>query len=369
MEEQKLHRTPLYDAHRALHGKMVPFAGWEMPVQYAGLIPEHTAVRTRAGLFDVSHMGEIVVRGPEAEQAISSLTCNDLSLLTDGKAQYNAIINPHGGVVDDIIVYRFSAQHFLICVNASNTAKDFAWFTSHNQHHATFENMSAEYGQIAFQGPLAREITFSLGGAARELQALKPFHFRELLLQQVPVIAARTGYTGEDGFEFFTPWAETLKLWNTLLDAGASRGVMPAGLGARDTLRLEACYPLHGHELDDSISAIESGLGWIVKPKKGEFIGRRVLEEQLASGSPRQLIGFYIEDAGIARHGDQVLDVAGNKIGTVTSGTKTPTVQRALGMALVESRCATVGTPLQIEVRGKPLHALVAKRPFYKRSA
>lgn len=367
-QNHNLKRTPLYNNHLAAGGKIVPFAGWELPVQYAGLIAEHNCVRTKAGLFDVSHMGEIFVSGAQAKAAISSMTCNDLSKLNDGKAQYNAIINSQGGVVDDIIVYQFNPTSFLICVNASNADIDFAWFLEHNRFDAQFVNRSAEFAQIALQGPSAAAIIAKLGAGGETISKLKPFWFAEVNLQGAKVIAARTGYTGEDGFEIFVAPEHVGKLWDELLAVGAEDGISPCGLGARDTLRLEACYPLHGHELGVDISAVESGLGWIVKPAKGEFIGREVLQAQLANGAPRSLVGFIIEESGIARHGDKVLTEQGALVGVVTSGTKTPTINKAIGMALVDSKFANPGSSVNIEVRGRQLKTTVVERPFYKRA-
>lgn len=365
MSNTELKRTPLYQSHISLGAKMVPFAGWEMPVQYRdGLIAEHKAVRQQAGLFDVSHMGELLVEGPEAESALDYLTCNAVRTLSDFQAQYSAITNPQGGVVDDIIIYRYNSRRYLVCVNASNTDKDFAWLSEHNKFDAEIRNVSSRWGQIAFQGPAAIELAAALDPASR-IGALSYFWFCETEVFGVPVIAARTGYTGEDGLEFFVPWEATEQVWTRLLEAGASRGVVPAGLGARDSLRLEACYPLHGHELADDISAIESGLGWAVKPEKGDFIGRGVLAEQKLNGSPRGLIGFFVDEPGIARQGDAVLSVIGSTIGWVTSGTKTPTLNVALGLALVERKYAKLDTPIQLEVRGRKLKAHVVKRPFY----
>jgi aminomethyltransferase len=366
--EQTLRRTPLYNSHVKLGGKIVPFAGWELPVQYSGLVAEHNTVRSRAGLFDVSHMGEILVSGPEAEKALNYLTCNAVQTLCDGKGHYNAIINERGGVVDDIIIYRFGPQKFFICVNAANTTKDFAWFSSHNKFDAKFEDQSARFGQIALQGPRAPEILGKLLGQA--VQELKSFHFMECRLASQPLIVARTGYTGEDGFELFIPWDGTEAIWETILETGNSQGLVPCGLGARDSLRLEACYPLHGHELSDDISAIESGLGWIVKFDKGDFMGRDILLQHKNTGAPRSITGLFIDDQGIARNGDKVFSNGAlcEEIGGVTSGTKTPTVNRALALALIERKYAEIGTTLSVEVRGKRLLAHVVKRPFYKRS-
>lgn len=363
-----LKRTPLYERHVELGGKIVPFAGWELPVQYSGVIPEHHAVRQAAGLFDVSHMGEIFVTGPEAERAIDNMTCNDVKTLTDGKAQYSAIINEQGGVVDDIIVYRYSQRKYLICVNASNSDKDFAWFQRHNRFEADFINKSSQYGQIALQGPRAVKILSAAAGLS-DVANLAYFHFQNRELFGVEVILARTGYTGEDGFEIFVPWADTAKVWDHVLDLGKGEGLVPAGLGARDSLRLEACLPLHGHELGDDISAYESGLGWIVKLQKGDFIGKSALTEERARGSARALAGFFVEDAGIVRHGDKIFSETGEEIGVATSGTKTPTVNRALGLALVRKEFAAEGKSFFADVRGRKLRCTVVKRPFYKRSA
>lgn len=365
-----LKRTPLYARHVELGGKMVPFAGWELPVQYkAGIIAEHHAVRQAAGLFDVSHMGEVIVQGAEALALLQSLTCNDISVLENGRAQYNALTTPQGGVVDDIIVYRQNAERFFVCVNASNTERDFQWIVTHNETSAGVENVSARYGQIALQGPRAEEIMRRLSGG-EEVANLAYFSFIETTLCGISgVVAARTGYTGEDGFELFVPVDSTARLWDGVLESGAPLGLIPAGLGARDSLRLEAAYPLHGHELSEEISAIESGLGWVVKPDKGEFLGRERLAREKREGAARALVGFFVQGAGIARHGAVVRAPSGEIIGQVTSGTKTPTVNRALGLALVDRRFSALGSKIVIEVRGEPLEAEVVKKPFYKRPA
>lgn len=357
-----LKRTPLYNAHVALGGKIVPFAGWEMPVQYSGVIAEHHATRTAAGLFDVSHMGEVIVTGPEAEKAIDWLTCNDVKKLYDGKAQYSAITNTSGGIVDDIIVYRFNSEHFLICVNASNADKDFEWMCKNNKFNAKFENHSERYGQIAIQGPKA---VAAMQELIPECDSVRYFHFKQSKINGIDVILARTGYTGEDGFEIFTPAKSTEEIWNLILEKGRTFGVVPAGLGARDSLRLEASYPLYGHELGDNISAIESGLGWIVKINKGEFIGKPTIQKHLTEGAPRSLIGFFIDEPGIARQEDRILNSEGQEIGWVTSGTKTPTINKSLGMAIVNSKFAQAGTEILAQVRGKNLKAHVVKLPFY----
>ncbi|MFM1847344.1 MAG: glycine cleavage system protein [Pseudomonadota bacterium] len=366
MTTESLQRTPLFDVHVKLGGRIVPFAGWELPIWYSSIIAEHTAVRTAAGLFDVSHMGELFVEGPEAEKLIDHLTCNDVKKIADGRAQYNALLNEAGGVVDDIIVYRYSSTRYLICVNASNAEKDFAWFQRHNTFQATVTNRSHEFGQIALQGPRSVEIMQRLSGGA-EAVGLQYFSFADLTIAGIPVTVARTGYTGEDGFEIFVPWNRSAELWEALLVAGEGSGLVPAGLGARDSLRLEACLPLHGHEINDDIPALESGLGWIVKFDKGDFIGREALLKIKNGGTPRGLVGYVLEDAGIARQGDALTEETGRTIGLTTSGTKTPTVNRAIGLAIVESKYTAVDTPLHVEVRGRRLKCRVVKRPFYKR--
>jgi len=364
MELQNARQTPLYNSHVRLGGKLVPFAGWALPVQYSGVIPEHNTVRNAAGLFDVSHMGEIIVTGPEAEKALNYLTCNDVSKIYDGKAQYNAITNEAGGVVDDIIVYRFSVGHYLVCVNAANTERAFESLLSNNKFDAEFVNKSADYGQIALQGPQAIKIFSDFSG--KSLDDLKPFHFLEMRLNSCDVIVARTGYTGEDGVELFIGWGDTEKIWEGLLESGVAKGLAPAGLGARDSLRLEACYPLHGHELAEDITAVESGLGWIVKPEKDDFIGKEVLAREKSEGSQRTLVGFFVDDPGIVREGSQLVSEEGRSIGHVTSGTRTPTLNKALGLALVNSEFKKIDTKFKAEVRGRQLACHVVKKPFYK---
>lgn len=342
--------------------KLVEFAGWEMPVRYGGIVAEHTAVRTDVGIFDVSHMGEVWVRGPEAEAAVNYFTTNDVRKLIDGKAQYSALLNEKGGVIDDIIVYRVSQGRYLICVNASNADTDYEWMKSRNKFDAEVENASAAFGQIAVQGPNAVALVQRLVPGV-DITQVKYFHFMETVMQGVDVILARTGYTGEDGFEIFTPAAETAKLWQKVVGEGA----VPCGLGARDSLRLEAALPLHGHELGTDITALESGLGWIVKMEKGDFIGREALVRQRAEGIRRSLVGFEILVPGIARQGDKVFIPDGPEVGVVTSGSKTPTVNKSFGMALVRSDLTAIGTPLKFQVRDNQLAGNVIEKPFYTR--
>ncbi len=361
-------RTPLYDEHVRLGAKIVEFAGWEMPVQYSGVIAEHVTVRERVGLFDVSHMGEIWVTGSDAQRALEHLTCNNIAALYDGKAQYSAILNQAGGVIDDIIVYRVTKDRFLLCVNASNSEKDFDWLCANNSTGALITNASVDFGQIAVQGPRALELVAPLIKSA-DLTTLKPFHFIETELCGGSVLIARTGYTGEDGVEIFVRSSDAVTLWRLLLEHGAGYGVLPCGLGARDSLRLEAALPLHGHELSEGISALQSGLGWIVKFDKQDFIGRDALLAEKAAGPARRLVGFVLEDAGIARQGDLVR-VPGSEVdrGVVTSGTKTPTVGKALGMALVDSAIAVSDAAIECVVRGRSIKGRIVPLPFYRRS-
>jgi aminomethyltransferase len=291
-----------------------------------------------------------------------------VAALYDGKAQYSALLNDDGGVIDDIIVYRFSAERYLLCVNASNADRDFEWLVSRNTTDAVITNVSSEYGQIAVQGPRAIELLAPLVRSC-DLTQVKSFHFVETELLGTKVIIARTGYTGEDGVEIFVPSGRTVDLWRLLLEHGEPYGVVPCGLGARDSLRLEAALPLHGHELAPDISALQSGLGWIVKFDKGEFIGRDALLKERDQGIQRRLVGLFLTDAGIARQGDLVATAdSGAPIGVVTSGTKTPTVQRALAMALVDSQCSGVDTKVACVVRGRTIGATVVPLPFYRRS-
>lgn len=366
--ENALEHTPLFEEHASAGAKLVPFAGWLMPVLYEGVIAEHLTVRKSAGLFDVSHMGEIDFTGPQAQECLQAMTCNDVTQLKNGKAQYSAITNHAGGVVDDIIIYRFDESHFLVCVNAANTEKDFRWFTQHNIHECTIVDRSRDFGQIALQGPKAIGIFERYCGESIH-GSLKNFHFKEMTLGGINLIVARTGYTGEDGLELFVPWSKTPLIWRELLEMGADQGLRPIGLGARDTLRLEACLSLYGHELGDDISPIESGIGWIVKLNCGEFIGRAPIEEHILNGAPRKLVGFVIEGQGIARQGDEIINPQGETIGVVTSGTKTPTVNQALGLALVRSEFADLDSQIVAQVRGRAVNCRVVKTPFYRRSS
>jgi aminomethyltransferase len=358
-------QTPLNAVHKALGARMVPFGGWEMPVQYAGVIEEHLAVRERAGLFDVSHMGEIEVRGPEALALVQRLTTNDVALLVDGQVQYSALCYPDGGVVDDVTLYRSSASHFLFCVNASNTDKDFAWMQEVHAESglrgATLTNRSDEFAQLALQGPRAGAILARL--TALPLDAIHYYHFGEGEVAGAPALISRTGYTGEDGFELYVPAAAAVGLWDRLLQAGRDDGLVPVGLGARDTLRLEKGYALYGHELSPAITPLEAGLGWIVKLAKGDFVGRDALVRQQSAGIQRRLVGLVMAERGIPREGYPVY--AGDRqIGIVTSGTMSPSLKVGIALALVEAAQAVPGSQLLVGIRDRKLQARIVKPPF-----
>jgi aminomethyltransferase len=361
---QGIKRTPLYFAHRRLGAKMVEFAGWEMPVQYQGVIEEHRTVRSRAGLFDVSHMGEIEVRGAGATEFCQSMTANDLSRVKVGQAQYNLLLNERGGVVDDVIFYRTEENSFVICVNASNSDKDFVWLSEHSKGPAvTVENASARYAQLALQGPRAESILQPLTVMA--LANLKSFHFGFADVVSIRCLIARTGYTGEAGFELYCNGEDAEKLWSTLLDAGAAEGLVPTGLGARDTLRLEKAYPLYGHELDDTTTPLEAGLEWVTKFSKGDFVGREVLLRQKERGLTRKLAGLEILERGIARAGYKVFK-GDSCIGQVTSGTKSPSLDKSIALAYVSAAHAEAGNLVDVEIRGRKAPAKIVSLPFYR---
>ena len=358
-------RTPLYGAHRRAGARMVEFAGWEMPVQYRGVIEEHTAVRRQAGLFDVSHMGEVELRGRGALALCQRITANDCSAMKIGQAQYNLLLNSDGGVVDDVIVYRLDSERFLVCVNASNTEKDFAWFREHASGDVEVENVSAHYAQLAIQGPSAESILQQLTTIA--LGELNSFHFAQDQVGGVRSLISRTGYTGESGFELYCDSAEAEKLWDRLLDAGSSSGLVPAGLGARDTLRLEKAYPLYGHELDETITPWEAGLSWVIKFTKGSFIGCEVLLRQKHEGVKRRLVGLELIGPGIARS-DYSLFKDGQPIGKVTSGTKSPTLGRSIALGYVISAEAHNDNIVEVQIRNNKVRAKIVPLPFYDRT-
>jgi glycine cleavage system T protein (aminomethyltransferase) len=364
-----LKQTPLNAVHRRAGGRMVDFGGWDMPVQYpAGTVEEHLRTRTQAGLFDVSHMGEIDVRGPDAIAFVNRLVSNDASKLVDGQAQYSALTTPEGTVVDDLLVYRFAEDHLLLVVNASTTEKDWDWITSHKRDEsAELRNASADYCQLALQGPRALSILQTLTSVP--LSEIKYYHFRSGTVDGVEAIISRTGYTGEDGFEVYANPEHAEQLWQKMLDAGefgTAEGVLPCGLAARNTLRLEAAMALYGHELDETTTLLEANLGWICKLNKGEFTGRAALARQKEAGVGRRLAGFEMTERGIARDNQDVL-VGGERVGRVTSGSPAPFLKKNIGLAYLPAEYAQEGQEIQIDVRGRAVGALVVKTPFYKR--
>jgi aminomethyltransferase len=366
MSTENLKKTPLNEVHRNLGGKMVDFGGWDMPVQYtAGVIAEHMATREKAGLFDVSHMGEIWVEGEDAIAFVNRITTNDVTKLVDGQAHYSALTNENGGVVDDLLVYRFDEGKLLLVVNASTTEKDWDWITSHVKDEAiTLTNASKDYCQIAVQGPKALEIAQKFTDV--NLSEIKYYHFTVDKFDGVEAIISRTGYTGEDGFEVYADKDEAVRLWNDLMEAGAQYGILPAGLAARNTLRLESAMSLYGHELSDDISPLEAGLGWICKINKGEFTGREHLAKLKEKGLKKKLVGFEMVDKGIARDEMEVY-VGDEKVGYVSSGSPAPYLKKNIGLAFVPTEFAKTGQEITIDVRGKKLAAVIVPTPFYKR--
>lgn len=356
-----LKKTPLNEIEKELGGKMVDFGGWELPVQYSGILDEHEAVRTNAGVFDVSHMGELTIRGPQALELLQKTTCNDVAKLEDGRAHYNGLLYPNGTFVDDILVYRMGADDYFIVVNASNTDKDFEWFRQSAEGlDADVQNVSANYAQLAVQGPEAERVLQPMTDV--ELAPIKYYRFATGNVDGAPAIVSRTGYTGEDGFEIYVAPEHGPRILRRLVDAG----VKPCGLGARDTLRLEAKMALYGNDIDDTTTPIEADLGWIVKLEKGDFAGRDVLQREKEEGPRRKLVGFEMIDRGIGRHGYPVTD-GNDEIGIVTSGTHSPTLKKAIGLAYLPLDKSAQGSELLILIRGKETRARVVPTPFYKR--
>jgi len=361
-----LKKTPLHARHLASGARMMPFGGWDMPVEYSGIVEEHLAVRTRAGLFDVSHMGEIEVAGRDALPAVQAITSNDAARLAVGQAQYSALLTPDGTFVDDILVYRLGGDHFLLVVNAANIAKDYSWITDHLPPglDAVAVDASSRYALLAVQGPQALSVVQPLTSV--ELGALKYYRFASGEVAGIRGTISRTGYTGEDGFEMFVAPHAADRLWSAILDAGAAAGIVPCGLGARDTLRLEASMRLYGNDIDDTTTALEADLGWIVGWKKDAFIGADALRRQQRQGPARKIVGFEMIDRGIARHGYATI-VHDAACGVVTSGTHTPFLKKAIGMTYLPVDQTADGTEFSIDVRGRRLRARVVPMPFYSR--
>lgn len=356
-------KTPLHENHRRLGGKIIDFGGWALPVQYEGIIIEHNQVRKAAGLFDVSHMGEISVKGEDAEQFIQNLITNNILAVQNGQILYSPMCYSEGGVVDDLLVYKFNKDDFLLIVNAANIDKDFDWLTQHKNGRVEITNVSEDYAQLAIQGPKAEGILQKLTDT--KLSDIKFYHFRaNIVIGGQDAIVSRTGYTGEDGFEIYIAAQKASQLWDQILLAGKEEGLVPAGLGARDTLRFEAALPLYGHELSRDISPLEAGIGFFVKLDKEAFIGKEALAKQKEEGIKRKLIGFEMINSGIPRSRCDV-QIKGESVGFVTSGSYAPSVGNTLGLALVNSEHAIVGVALDIIIRNKPMKARVIKKPFH----
>lgn len=357
-------KTPLYQIHKRMGARLIPFGGWEMPVEYSGIAKEHTAVRTAAGLFDVSHMGEFEIRGPESLALIQWIATNDASKLVDGQAQYSAMAYPEGTVVDDLLVYRHNAQHFLLVVNAGNIDKDFEWVTSHNRFNATGHNISDKVTLLALQGPKAIDILSPLTNV--QLDSFGYYHFASGKVLDADAIVSRTGYTGEDGFEIYFSPEHSESIWNAILEAGSPFGLLPAGLGARNTLRLEAKMLLYGNDMDRTTTLLEAGLGWAVKFDKGDFIGRDALLKQKQQGVKRKLVGFEMLGRDIARDHYPVF-IGEREAGHVTSGSPSITLKKNIGLAYLPVEHASAGAKFHVSVRGRMCEAQVVKTPFYKR--
>jgi glycine cleavage system T protein (aminomethyltransferase) len=362
----ELRKTPLDARHRTLQARMAPFAGWEMPIEYSGITAEHFAVRTAAGLFDVSHMGEIEIAGKDAVAAVQRVACSDPSQLHVGQAHYSGLLTPEGTFLDDMFIYRMGPAHFLLVVNASNTAKDYAWIREQVKavSDAAVVDSSSRYALLAVQGPASQAVLQPL--TAVELETIGRFSFAHGEVAGARATIARTGYTGEDGFEIFVPPNVAGRVWDMVLETGRVAGLVPAGLGARDTLRLEASMRLYGNDIDESTTVLDAGLGWMLGWTNETFVGRDALLRQKERGLVRRLVGFEMIDRGIARHGYHVVR-DGGQIGVVTSGTQTPFLKKAIGMAYVPIDLAKPGTEIEIGIRGRSAKARVVPMPFYKR--
>lgn len=360
--DNEIRKTCLHDRHVALGAQMSPFGGFDMPIQYAGIVEEHQAVRTACGVFDVSHMGEVEITGPEAEKYVNHIFTNDVTGAPDGKCFYGMMLHPDGGTVDDLLVYKRSTTDYFLVINASNIDKDVDWIMSHaDGFDVKVENLSDSLGELAIQGPDAERVVEEVIGL--KCSDLEFYTFKDAEIDGVPVIVSRTGYTGEDGFEIYAPHDVTVKLWDKLMDAG----VAPCGLGCRDTLRFEVGLPLYGDELADDITPLEAGLGMFAKLDK-QFIGRDALAVQKAEGVTRKIVGIELVDRAIPRHGYEVLNEADEVIGMVTTGYHAISVDKSIAMALVDARYAAMGTPLKVKIRRKVFPATVVSKKFYKKS-
>jgi aminomethyltransferase len=368
MNDTALRRTSLYDRHVKAGARMVPFTGFEMPVQYTGIVDEHQAVRNACGIFDVSHMGELEMRGEYAAQVVDYLITNDATKLVDGQALYTCACNEQGTILDDLIIYRAAQDRWLIVCNASNHDKMVRVFQNAAKDHCEFEDRTDATALIALQGPKAFDVLALAGSDAAKLHELKSFHFRDAVVANIRCTVARTGYTGEDGVEIFCAWNDAPALWDQLVTLGQPLGLKPAGLGARDTLRLESRLSLYGNDIDETTNPIEAGLGWVVKLDKPTFVGKAALEKVKAAPLPRKLVGFEVTGRGVARHGYPLRDVDGNEVGICTSGSPGPTVGKSIGLGYLPAAMTAIGTKFLVDCRGKNVEAVVVKTPFYKRS-
>ena len=367
--ESILKRTPLFESYKKLGAKVIDFGGWELPVQFSSILEEHEAVRTQAGLFDVSHMGEFIVEGKDAESFINSIVSNDITKVEINQAQYSAMCYPDGGTIDDLIVYKLEDQKYLFVPNAANIDKDYEWIKEHLKGDVTLKNISSEVGQLALQGPKAESILQKLTDI--DLSQIVFYHFAQNVTISgiTDILVSRTGYTGEDGFELYLAADKVADLWDKLLEAGREDGLKPCGLGARDTLRLEARLNLYGQELSKDITPLEAGIGFAVKTtKESDFIGKEALAKQKEEGVKRKIVAIELTGRGIPRHGYKVFSANDEEIGEVTSGTQSPTLKKSIGLALVATEHSKIGTELKVEVRNKKIDAVVVKAPFYKRA-
>ncbi|WP_342432295.1 glycine cleavage system aminomethyltransferase GcvT [Neobacillus sp. FSL H8-0543] len=363
----ELKRTPLFEVYKEYGGKTIDFGGWELPVQFSSIKEEHEAVRTKAGLFDVSHMGEVEVKGPDSLKYLQKMMTNDFSKMKNGGAKYTAMCYENGGTVDDLLVYKIEENHYLLVVNASNIDKDYKWLEEHLEGEVTIENLSEDTALLAIQGPLAEKVLQKIAGET-DLGKIGYFKFQQQVkLNGISALVSRTGYTGEDGFEVYCDSKDAVKIWRDILYAGKEEGVLPCGLGSRDTLRFEATLALYGQELSPEISPLEAGIGFAVKlSKDDDFIGKTALIKQKGNGIGRKLAGIEMIDRGIPRHGYPVYK-GEERIGEVTTGTQSPTLKRSIGLVLAKKEYTELGTEVEVEIRGKRIKAIIVPTPFYKK--
>lgn len=364
---KELKKTALNNSHKKLGGKLIEFAGWELPVQYEGILEEHAAVRNAAGIFDVSHMGEVKVQGEEAFDFVQNLITNDLNKINDNGVLYSLMCYEDGGVVDDLLIYRYAKNNYLLVINASNVEKDYEWMLKNvGNYKVSLKNISNEISEVALQGPKAHEILQNL--TKTNLDDIKFFTFKdEVLIEDIKCLVSRTGYTGEDGFEIYTANKNIESVWNMVLDKGRSYGIKPAGLGSRDTLRFEAALPLYGNEISKDITPLEAGLSFFVSLNKENFLGKEALVKQKSDGLKRKLVGFTMVDRGIPRHGYKITK-EGKEIGFVTTGYMSPTLKENIGIALISAEYASIGTEIEISIRNKSVKAVVRDKKFYAKN-